>query len=263
MKSNKDSLLWQLEAPHCKAPSYLFGTMHLRNISSFPAWERACVALKMVDIYAAEIDLEAIKTANEPAQISQNSSISIRESLGIRRYERMRGIWQRALKLDLDQLNHLPPALLHNLFTGEVLGDLNQDMPDHELWNLAGEWGKHREGIETVESQMKLLQSISASYYLQSMVKASSQIARFRQKLTRLNYLYETEQIHKLYQATRNDLGGMRGAMLFSRNRIMAHRIVQLSEEKPILAAIGAAHLGGGKGVLALLKRLGYRVQAV
>jgi uncharacterized protein YbaP (TraB family) len=261
MNSKKNSLLWQLEAPQNTAPSFLFGTMHLRNISSFPAWERACAALESCDLYAAEIDLDAEMGLHVRTPPAQPENYSLRETMGNLRYERMRGIWHRALKLDLNSLNHLPPSVLHTLFTGVVLGDQNQDMPDHKLWELAGHWGKERDGLEAIESQMRLLQSIPSEYYLKSMLQASSQLTRFRKKMQRLNYLYETEQIQKLYQVTRLDLGGMRGAMLFSRNRIMAHRIELLSDQKPLLAAVGAAHLGGDKGLLTLLKRRGFKVK--
>jgi uncharacterized protein YbaP (TraB family) len=43
----------------------------------------------------------------------------------------------------------------------------------------------------------------------------------------------------------------------------MAERILEIDASQPVFAAVGAAHLAGKYGVLALLKRQGYRVTPV
>jgi uncharacterized protein len=54
-----------------------------------------------------------------------------------------------------------------------------------------------------------------------------------------------------------------RKLMIYDRNIIMANRMVGLSEENSCFFAIGAAHLPGQKGVMALLKRQGYKIVPV
>lgn len=263
MAFRKESLLWRIQHPNTPDTSYLFGTMHLRGTSSFPAWERACAALAACELYAPEIDLHASSDFMGEAQAPLPEGYRLETALGTSAYKRMRGIWHRALGLNLDLYVQLHPAVLHTVFTGVLLGGSEQHMPDHALWKLAGDWGKAREGIETVNSQVQLLQSIPIDYYVQSLKDASRNITSFRNRIERLNHLYESECVQALYQTTRRDLGAMRGAMLFSRNRLMAHRIDHLCTRQTTLAAVGAAHLGGHKGVLALLKRRGLRLTAV
>jgi uncharacterized protein len=52
-------------------------------------------------------------------------------------------------------------------------------------------------------------------------------------------------------------------ALIQDRNHVMAHRMDSLLTQRRCFFAIGAAHLPGHEGVLALLRQLGYRVEAV
>ncbi|MNY51075.1 TraB family protein [compost metagenome] len=59
---------------------------------------------------------------------------------------------------------------------------------------------------------------------------------------------------------------GMEGneeVMLFARNRKWIPRIRRIASAKPTFFAVGAAHLGGEKGVIALLRKEGFTVTAV
>ena len=55
----------------------------------------------------------------------------------------------------------------------------------------------------------------------------------------------------------------MRRVLIFARNARMAERFDELAREQALFAAVGAAHLPGGKGMLRLLKHRGWRVRAV
>ncbi|MCC6727171.1 MAG: TraB/GumN family protein, partial [Saprospiraceae bacterium] len=44
------------------------------------------------------------------------------------------------------------------------------------------------------------------------------------------------------------------------RNQVMAERIAALIRQQPTFVAIGAAHWGGGKGVLRGLKQKGFKI---
>ncbi|MNY79236.1 TraB family protein [compost metagenome] len=59
---------------------------------------------------------------------------------------------------------------------------------------------------------------------------------------------------------------GMEGneeLMLFSRNKKWIPRMRKIMAVKPTFFAVGAAHLGGENGVIALLRKEGYKLRAV
>ena len=56
-------------------------------------------------------------------------------------------------------------------------------------------------------------------------------------------------------------MGRIRKVMIYDRNVNMKERIKALSSDKTCFFAIGTAHFPGGKGILALLKKDGYKIQ--
>jgi uncharacterized protein YbaP (TraB family) len=56
---------------------------------------------------------------------------------------------------------------------------------------------------------------------------------------------------------------GNQDIMLFDRNRKWIARIQKMMADKPTFFAVGAAHLGGEKGVIALLRKEGYTLRPI
>jgi uncharacterized protein YbaP (TraB family) len=74
---------------------------------------------------------------------------------------------------------------------------------------------------------------------------------------------YRRGEIRQLYQAAKRDAKGLRRVLIYDRNALMAQRFAEIARREPLFCAVGAAHLAGQKGMLRLLKRDGFRVEAV
>ena len=74
---------------------------------------------------------------------------------------------------------------------------------------------------------------------------------------------YQQGDIQRLYKAAKKDAKGMRKVLLFDRNILMAERFSEIAREKTLFCAVGAGHLPGQKGMLRLLKKDGFTVEAV
>ena len=58
-------------------------------------------------------------------------------------------------------------------------------------------------------------------------------------------------------------MGKLRKLMIYDRNEFMTNNLVALTEEGATFCAVGAAHLPGGKGMLRMLKRSGFKVKPI
>ena len=58
-------------------------------------------------------------------------------------------------------------------------------------------------------------------------------------------------------------MGKIRNLMIYDRNKKMVNAIIRMSDEKSSFFAIGAAHFAGNKGILAFLKKEGYKIKQI
>jgi uncharacterized protein YbaP (TraB family) len=139
----------------------------------------------------------------------------------------------------------------------------NKDSVDMLLFNFALEHRLDTHGIESVEEQKQILQSIPLELQAKSFVKMMKNIKGHRKALFSLVGDYEKQNIQKLYKKGKKQLGPLRRKMLYERNIIMAERIDKIIRNENAFFAIGSGHLGGNKGVLNLLKRTGISIKPI
>lgn len=259
----KESLLWKLEGEGLPSPSYLFGTMHVRDGRAFQQLGKVHEAIAACDGFAAEFHLEEIEPGIQADIMQLPEDQCISDLIPKKKFERYRKVLLKSTGLDLQKFDRMIPFIIVNFATESLLA---QDMPeplDQHLWNFAKNQGKSLHGIETFQEQMAVLKKITLEQQLKMLQGLCKNIGRFRQYLRRLAELYEASEVQQLYKMVKKNSKGMRALMLYRRNEVMAERIFELVQEQRLFAAIGAAHLGGGKGVLRLLKHRGIKVTPI
>ena len=156
------------------------------------------------------------------------------------------------------------PIFIVNMISETVLVN-SENMPlDTALWQHAKGRGLELFGLETLEDQFRILASIPIAYQLESIRSIARNPKLFRKKLKKLIDLYERQEIDQLYQVSKKSLGKQRQLMLYARNEKMVQRLrEELRLAKRVFCAVGAAHLSGKFGMLALLKRMEYKIKPV
>ena len=59
------------------------------------------------------------------------------------------------------------------------------------------------------------------------------------------------------------DVEAGENVLLTDRNREWIPSMEEMAQEKPTFFAVGAGHLGGPEGIIILLRKAGYKVEAV
>ncbi|HRF42047.1 MAG TPA: TraB/GumN family protein, partial [Saprospiraceae bacterium] len=155
------------------------------------------------------------------------------------------------------------PFALSNMIDSGLLS-AQQNMPlDEYLWQYAKQAGKTMYGIETLEDQLGVLGSIDLAHQAHGLLQLARNLPGHRKQLNRLADLYVQGNVSQLYRASRKSLGKYRKTMLFDRNHKMALRFDEIAKTTTLLAAVGAAHLWGGYGLIRLLKAKGWKCKPV
>jgi len=249
----KPSTLWRLESSS-NPTSYLFGTMHVRDKSAYSHIEKALQAMEFCTNLRCEIDLDKAKSEILPEDYLIPDGMTISSLVGQNKFERMRSIISKSFQMDLLNLNRFYPILAINQMSEAILSEDHRFALDHFLWQKAKEKNLITGGIETISSQIMTLQTLDLSSQIKMLQEVTRNVSRFRKSINSLVTLYEQERIFEIYKMSKKSMGSLRDLLIYRRNKNMAEYIISNFSE-PCFYAVGAAHLGGNKGVLAILKR--------
>ncbi len=135
-----------------------------------------------------------------------------------------------------------------------------------ELMGLAGKQKSEIIGLETIEEQMAIFDTIPYVEQAKMLLAMIDSLPHAKSEFRDMINLYKKQDLPSLYALTMKSEFGMDGqdeVMLFNRNKAWINRIINIVKQKPTFIAVGAAHLGGDRGVIALLRNQGYSVRAI
>lgn len=262
-KHKTTSLLWQIVHPEMSAPSFLFGTMHVRDARAFSAFETAKIALETCEVFAAEFNLDEIDES-VLADVARLPD-------GKRMVDFLTpSIWKKTEKLlakfDLpgpDFWENRHPMLLLSAISEAFLKTESPVSLDDALFEHAKWVGKTLTGLETFDEQMAIFRKIPLEEQFKNLASTAKNWGRFQKSLSRTVEFYERGDLRQLYKSAKRSSRGLRSLLIYERNELMAARFAELAAKKPTFAAAGAGHLGGQKGLLRLLKLAGFEVKPV
>ena len=259
----KHTLLWEIQGDSLKAPSYFFGTMHVRDNRAFRNFEFLENCIANCDAFAAEFDLQDADYGQLQNAARLPEGKTLEELLNPRVYKKLAGIVQRETGHHLNNFNHSSPILLFNVLSEAQFSTDNQQALDSALYHVAQNLHKNLMGLETFEAQISVFEKINLKEQCRSLKKIATNFKSFRKNLKRSAELYVQGDLQKLLKLTKRSIGSMREVLLYQRNHTMADSFEAIAQEQSLFAAVGAGHLGGKKGVLRLLKKKGYTITPI
>ncbi len=268
MKKKNKTLLWSIESSSSEAganpePSYVFGTMHVRDQRAFGFLEKVYAKIDACASFATEFNLEEMNRQATANMMDLPEGQTLEDLFPPKKYQKITKVFLKATGFPLSVFARSRPFMITSLISEAVL---SKDMPfslDESLWRYAKEKEKTLLGLETYQQQIEIIQNLPIEVQIKSLVDIARNFKKFRKQLLEMTESYAEADLQKLYQEARKNARGMRKILLYNRNVVMAEKIRDIMQEQSLCAAIGAGHLGGKRGVLRLLKGMGYRVKPV
>ncbi|MCS6809234.1 MAG: TraB/GumN family protein [Bacteroidota bacterium] len=274
-KSTQQALLWRIEGKGIKCPSYLFGTIHRLCVQDVKLGKSVRRALAATQQIALELDINALASSPNAELLMQASLMRGDTTLEMliddeEAMETVRTYAQSVLGLPLlPPLNRIKPMVLAMMLLTTHEDDCEQTSLEEVLVKLAQQQNKPIIGIETVEQQIALFDSVPYRQQAEMLVqdiKATIQPEAANVSnvsLRRIVALYKAGRIAELLDILERTYG-MQGRvtelMVDQRNRAWLPTIEKLIGEKATFIAVGAGHLVGEVGLVALLRSRGFHV---
>jgi uncharacterized protein len=255
------SLLWKISGEPGAAPSYLYGTIHLKDPRVFEWKDSVYHRIDLCSAFAGEIDLNAVNLAKAAGLMMLPKGQTLRDRFTPAEYSMVQQAVKTCSGYELSLFNNLKPvALIALCYLNNSSAGLEATV-DELLYQKAVSDGKNISGLETIEEQVALLDKIPDSYVVEYFSNLGEQETEF-EKLIRC---YQRADLDSIWLLVQDEESGvmLNDDMIRSRNYRMAERILPLIRQQTTFIAIGSGHLPGEEGVIALLRKEGYAVEPV
>ena len=255
------TLLWQVSGKGIAQPSFLFGTIHL--VCPDDLIMPAIVSEKFsttMELFL-ELDLDDPDMMVQMMKGMQMKDTTIDQLLG-ERYEEVSSLFQKFTGMPLSMMKSTKPFMLMSLIYPSLLGCAPASW-ETEFQKLANEKNMQIKGLEKLEEQMAVFEKIP--YKIQSDMLANALLEADSTKLqfTQMMALYKEKDISKLNIDLDDNLTDYEGVLLNERNHNWIPIIGEQAKKMPTFFAFGAAHLGGEKGIINLLRKSGFSVKPI
>ena len=279
-------LLYRISGNGLQQPSYIIGTYHLAPASfadEVPGLKEAIDGCQQV---YGELDLVDVSKPENRAKFQAAQYLpegkTLRSLLTDEQIKKLNGVLREVVGKDLNneavaaQMDRLTPAAMSSSL---IVMAYSKDNPslidasqllDYYFQKVAVESGKGVGGFETVDFQVDVLYGAPLEKQISDLM---CQVEHFQEIIDMGDFVaaaYFDQDLDQLQDITEEEsLGSCSSTpeeedkLIYNRNSAWVEAMPKIMAEKPTFFAVGAAHLCGERGVLALLKKAGYTVEGV
>jgi uncharacterized protein YbaP (TraB family) len=263
---NQKSLLWKISGNGLKEVSYLYGTIHVTCDATLD--QPTIAALKQTAQLYLELDMDDDSMQMKMMQgMMMKDGKTMKSMVSDEDYKMLDAYFNEKLKMGIAMFNNIKPAMISTLLLPSLM-DCPMQSVETELMNVIKTQNEEVYGLETIEEQMAVFDAIPYQVQMDELVKAvRDKFVSDKKELDEMYAVYKSKDIDAMQKMTMESdnkiTSDFQDALLNNRNANWIPKIEAIAKEKPTFFGVGAGHLGGEKGVIALLRKKGYKVEAV
>ncbi|CAM3486562.1 Polysaccharide biosynthesis protein GumN [Flavobacterium longum] len=263
---NAKSLLWKISGNGLTAPSYLYGTIHITCDATLEKPTLDAIA-NTAQLYL-ELDMDDPQMQMTMVQgMMMKEGKTMKTMMSDADYKMVDAYFTQTLGMGLAALDKMKPFMLTTLVLPSML-DCPMQSVEQELMRVNASQNKEVLGLETVQEQLAVFDAIPYDVQLAELIKSvRNNFANDKAELVKMYAVYQSKDIDAMQLMTAESenkiTADYQDELLNDRNANWIPKIEQIAKQKPTFFGVGAGHLGGGKGVIALLRKKGYTVEPV
>ncbi|MDQ6762889.1 MAG: TraB/GumN family protein [Bacteroidota bacterium] len=264
-QKNSNTLLWQVSGNGLEKPSFLFGTFHL---------------LCKDDIHFSKQLLDAVKASNEiymeldmddPATLmggllfmNMKDGKRLQDLYSHEDYERLQKYFADTLKTPMMFLEKAKPYFLVALLYPKMMNCSSPAGVEEELLKVAKENKKEIKGLETMQFQASVFDSIPYEWQAKELLKNIDSFSIYKNEFDEMVDLYKRQDLDSMQNMLmKSEFGSDKydDLLLNDRNKNWVKQLKEIMKKESVFVAVGAGHLTGEQGLISLLRKAGYTVE--
>ena len=262
------TLLWEISGNGMAKPSYLFGTMHILCEADAVISENLKKIIQSSDFICFELDMDNMdEMMGFMKYVRMSDNQQLKDLLTEAEFARVEKYFsENKLMLPFSMLTHLKPYFVSSLISERLMDCPKKKSMEELIMTEGRKYNKEIKGIETVAYQAGLFDSIPYKKQAKDLLAYIDSIDTYKKTTLKLAEVYKKQDLAQMDSLIVKSDPGMEEFMdilLYNRNVNWSHDIFNISQDgrQTVLFAVGAGHLAGDKGVLALLRKKGYKLK--
>lgn len=262
----RSSVLWEVSGKGLKAPSYVFGTIHMACKADFTISESLKNRIKNTKQFYGELKMDDLASMQmEMAKKMIMKDRTIESMVGAEDYKKMSEAFQNIVGMPFGLFNNFKPFMSMSMVSLKMITCNDNIQPETEFAKIAGDHKIPVLGLETVEDEMNAIDKTPLDSQVNDLKNILLNFDSSKLEMKKLIDLYKKRNIDHIYAYISSSMNGgsIEKNLIITRNRNWLPVIVKAMQAKPSFFAVGAGHLGGENGVLNLLRKQGYKLTPV
>ena len=267
LKANNDnnSLLWEVSGNGLKKNSYLFGTFHLLCKSDINFSSQLKAATGNADKIYMELDMDDPSVLmGGLLMMNMKEGKKLKDLYTEAEYNKLSNYFKDSLHVPVSFLQNTKPYFLVAMLYPKMMPCKTVSGVEEELMKLAKTQQKEIKGLETMEFQAAVFDSIPYSEQAKELLKSIDSMTVYKKYFDTMVNVYKSQQLEKIEKLFSQSEFGMeehQDILLDDRNKNWVGQLKTIMQKESVFVAVGAGHLVGNKGLIALLKKEGYTVR--
>ncbi|MEJ7769012.1 MAG: TraB/GumN family protein [Chitinophagaceae bacterium] len=265
--TSENTLLWEVSGNGLQNASYLFGTMHILCVEDSRLSDNLKIVIKETGQIYFEIDMDnMMEMLGAMKYLQMNDGKKLKDLLTAEDYKKITDYFAKnPAPIPLQMMEGFKPYFISSLISEQKM-DCDKGGMEQVIMDESKQYKKEIKGLETVEFQASVFDSIPYDQQARELVKTIDSAATNSQVTDELIAVYKKQDLKKIEELTMKEEGGVAefiDLLLYNRNADWADKMKTIMKADRTLFAVGAAHLPGEKGLISLLRKKGYILKPV
>jgi len=266
IQKKNNSLLWEISGKGLEKPSYLYGTFHLMCKDDIHISSNLKKAMSASEKLYLEMDLDdPANTVGALMFMNMKDGKTLREYYTPEAYARVKQFFLDSLKASLQMFERMKPSFVSAMLYPLMMPCKKISGVEEGLMALAKTQSLPIEGLETIAFQSTLFDAIPEADQANEMLNTIDSIDKYKIQFAEMLKTYQSQNLASIEASFSNEPGfeKSKSSLLDNRNINWVKQLKNIMEENPVFIGVGAGHLCGDAGLIALLKKEGYTLKAI
>ncbi len=266
-KKNNDNntLLWQVSGKDLKNPSYIFGTFHLLCKDDIKFSEQLKKSLSYADKVYMEMDMDDPSTMlSGLLYMNMKDGKKLKDLYTVDEYKKIENYFSDSLSMPMMMFQRIKPYFLVAMLYPKMMNCKTASGVEEELMKISKENKKEIKGLETMQFQASVFDSIPYEWQAKELLKNIDSFSVYKKEFDTMVLEYKNQQLSAMEKLlAKSEFGSDKyeEILLTDRNKNWVTQLKSIMKKESVFVAVGAGHLVGEKGLLNLLLKEGYTVE--